>query len=54
MSAAFFFVVAMVKPGGMGMGDVKLAGMLGFFLGKTVLVGLFLGFLLRRRHRRCF
>ena len=46
MSAIFFFVVALVKPGGMGMGDVKLAAMLGFFLGQAVLVGLFLGFLI--------
>ena len=46
LSAAFFFIVALAKPGGMGMGDVKLAGMLGFFLGKAVLVGLFLGFLI--------
>ncbi|MHB9112813.1 MAG: prepilin peptidase [Thermoleophilia bacterium] len=46
MSATFFFVVAVLKPGGMGMGDVKLAGMMGFFLGKDVLVGLFLGFLI--------
>lgn len=46
LSATFFFIVALVKPGGMGMGDVKLAGMLGFFLGKAVLVGLFLGFLI--------
>ena len=46
MSATFFFVVAMLKPGGMGMGDVKLAGMMGFYLGKDVLVGLFLGFLI--------
>lgn len=46
LSAAFFFVVALVKPGGMGMGDVKLAAMLGFFLGMPVLVGLFAGFLL--------
>lgn len=46
MSATFFFVVAMVKPGGMGMGDVKLAGMMGFFLGTAVLIALFLGFLI--------
>ena len=45
-SALFFLVVAMAKPGGMGMGDMKLAGMLGFFLGKAVLVALFLGFLI--------
>ncbi len=46
ISAAFFFLVAIIKPGGMGMGDVKLAGMMGFYLGKSVLVALFLGFLL--------
>ena len=45
LSAAFFLVVVLIKPGGMGMGDVKLAGMLGFFLGRPVLVGLFTGFL---------
>lgn len=45
-SAAFFFVVAFLFPAGMGMGDVKLAGMLGFFLGPAVIIGLFLGFLL--------
>lgn len=46
LSALFFFAVAMIRPGGMGMGDVKLAAMMGFFLGKSVLVALFLGFLL--------
>jgi leader peptidase (prepilin peptidase)/N-methyltransferase len=30
---AFYFVLAMVSPRGMGMGDVKLAGVLGLFLG---------------------
>ena len=46
ISAVFFFLVAIIKPGGMGMGDVKLAGMMGFFLGRSVLVALFLGFFL--------
>jgi leader peptidase (prepilin peptidase)/N-methyltransferase len=32
----FFGLAAVVRPGGMGMGDVKLAGMLGLFLGATV------------------
>jgi leader peptidase (prepilin peptidase)/N-methyltransferase len=45
-SSAFFFIIVLAYPRGMGMGDVKLAGMLGFFLGQTVAVGLFLGFLL--------
>lgn len=45
-SGAFFFLIAFIRPGGMGMGDVKLAAMMGFFLGEAVLVALFLGFLL--------
>ncbi|CAB4882387.1 unannotated protein [freshwater metagenome] len=32
----FFFVAASLYRGGMGMGDVKLAGMLGVFLGRAV------------------
>lgn len=45
ISAAFFFIIVMVFPRGMGMGDVKLVLMMGFYLGKTVLVALFIGFL---------
>ena len=30
---AFYLLLAIVKPGGMGMGDVKLAGVLGLYLG---------------------
>ncbi len=30
---AIYFVIAMIYPGGMGFGDVKLAGVLGLFLG---------------------
>jgi leader peptidase (prepilin peptidase)/N-methyltransferase len=30
---AFYFVLAIISPRGMGMGDVKLAGVLGLFLG---------------------
>jgi leader peptidase (prepilin peptidase) / N-methyltransferase len=30
---AFYFVLAFISPRGMGMGDVKLAGVLGLFLG---------------------
>jgi len=32
-SAGFFFVIALISPAGMGMGDVKLAGLIGLFLG---------------------
>lgn len=43
-------LIHVVNPRGMGMGDVKLAGMEGLFLGflgvGRILVGLFLGFLL--------
>jgi leader peptidase (prepilin peptidase)/N-methyltransferase len=31
-----FLLVALASPGGMGMGDVKLAGVLGLFLGAAV------------------
>jgi leader peptidase (prepilin peptidase)/N-methyltransferase len=32
----FFFVAALLYPRGMGMGDVKLAGVLGLYLGRAV------------------
>ena len=38
-----FLVVSLILRGGLGMGDVKLAGMLGFVLGWKVLPALFLG-----------
>jgi leader peptidase (prepilin peptidase)/N-methyltransferase len=41
----FLFVVALIAPGGMGMGDVKLALVLGAMLGATVGVGMFVGLL---------
>ena len=42
-AAAFFLVAALIKPGGMGMGDVKLAGVMGLFLGAPVAVALMVG-----------
>jgi leader peptidase (prepilin peptidase)/N-methyltransferase len=37
----FFFVAAILYPRGMGMGDVKLAGMLGLYLGRAVAPAIF-------------
>jgi leader peptidase (prepilin peptidase) / N-methyltransferase len=42
-AAAFFFLAALAYPAGMGMGDVKLALLLGFMLGRTVPVALMIG-----------
>jgi leader peptidase (prepilin peptidase)/N-methyltransferase len=42
-AALFFFIPMLVYPAGMGMGDVKLAALLGAALGKAVAVAIFLG-----------
>ena len=45
---AFYFILAIAIPGGMGFGDVKLAGVLGLFLGflgwQELVVGVFAAF----------
>ena len=42
-AAAFLLLAALAYPGGMGMGDVKLALLLGVAVGRTVPVALFAG-----------
>jgi leader peptidase (prepilin peptidase) / N-methyltransferase len=39
-AGGFLLVAALVRPGGMGMGDIKLAGVLGLFLGAPVALAL--------------
>ena len=45
-SVLVFGFISFVRPGGLGMGDVKLAGMLGFLLGSAVVPALLLGTIL--------
>ncbi len=40
----FFLIVALAYPAGMGMGDVKLAGVMGLYLGLSVVPGLLVAF----------
>jgi leader peptidase (prepilin peptidase)/N-methyltransferase len=42
-ASLFLFLAALAYPRGMGMGDVKLALLLGFMVGRTVPIALFLG-----------
>ena len=42
----FFFLPALIHQKGMGMGDVKLAGVLGLYLGRAVAPGLFFALIL--------
>jgi leader peptidase (prepilin peptidase)/N-methyltransferase len=44
-AGAVLFLIALVYPRGMGMGDVKLAAYLGAGLGSSVVVAVFVGFL---------
>jgi leader peptidase (prepilin peptidase)/N-methyltransferase len=40
-AGGFFFIAWFIKPGGMGLGDVKLAFMLGVYLGRAVAPAIF-------------
>jgi leader peptidase (prepilin peptidase)/N-methyltransferase len=44
-AALFFFIPMLIYPAGMGMGDVKLAALLGAALGRSVTVAIFLALL---------
>jgi leader peptidase (prepilin peptidase)/N-methyltransferase len=44
-AGGFLLVAALARPGGMGMGDVKLAAVLGLFLGREVAVALLVALL---------
>ncbi len=58
IAGGFLLLAALINPAGMGMGDVKLLFVMGLFLGRPVLVALFLallgpvftGVILARRH----
>jgi leader peptidase (prepilin peptidase)/N-methyltransferase len=45
LAGGALLVVALLKPGGMGLGDVKLAGVLGLFLGRAVAPAFFVALL---------
>ena len=44
-ASGFLMLAIMIRPGGMGLGDVKLTFVLGLFLGRDVIVALFVAFL---------
>jgi len=46
LGGGLLLLIALVRPGGMGGGDIKLAAFMGIFLGRYVLIALFIGFLL--------
>ena len=51
-AGGFFLLAAIVYPAGMGMGDVKLAGVLGLFLGRAVAPAIFVALIAGTRDRR--
>ncbi|MBC7645277.1 MAG: prepilin peptidase [Thermoleophilia bacterium] len=44
-ASGFLLIAALIRPGGMGLGDVKLAAMMGAFLGSSVAVAMMAGFI---------
>ena len=51
-AGGFLLLAALAYPGGMGMGDVKLAGVMGLFLGSAVAPALLIALRRRRARRR--
>jgi leader peptidase (prepilin peptidase)/N-methyltransferase len=45
-AGGFLLAAALARPGGMGMGDVKLGAVMGIFLGPAVVAALLIAFLL--------
>jgi prepilin signal peptidase PulO-like enzyme (type II secretory pathway) len=45
-AGAFLLAAALARPGGMGLGDVKLGAVLGLYLGRGVVVALLIAFAL--------
>lgn len=45
LASGFLTIIAIIKEGGMGGGDIKLAGFMGIFLGFYVGIALFVGFI---------
>ena len=45
VAGGFLLIAALANPAGMGMGDVKLLGVMGLFLGRPVVVGLLVALL---------
>ncbi len=45
LAGGFLMVAALINPAGMGMGDAKLVGVMGLYLGPPVIVGLLLAML---------
>jgi leader peptidase (prepilin peptidase) / N-methyltransferase len=43
-AGGFLLIAAVIRPDGMGLGDVKLAGVLGFFLGAAVVETMLIAF----------
>ena len=43
-AGAFLLAAALIRPGGMGLGDVKLSALLGFYLGACVVEALLVAF----------